>query len=147
MARSLLLSCQAVGKAYGARTLFDGLSFGLFDGDQVGLVGPNGSGKSTLLRILAGIEEPDRGSRVAPRRDPRGLRAPGSGLPAGRHRRGGDRGRPGRAWTRTSARDGSPRPSAAPASPTAARRSTRSPAAGGSAWRSRASWRASPTSC
>ena len=54
MARPLLLSCQAVGKAYGARSLFDDLSFGLFEGDQAGLVGPNGSGKSTLLSILAG---------------------------------------------------------------------------------------------
>jgi ABC transport system ATP-binding/permease protein len=64
MARSQLLGCEAIGKAYGARTLFDGLSFGLLDGDQVGLVGPNGSGKSTLLRILAGIETPDRGTRA-----------------------------------------------------------------------------------
>jgi ABC transport system ATP-binding/permease protein len=63
MARSLLLSCASIGKAYGARSLFDDLSFGLFDGDQAGLVGPNGSGKSTLLRILAGVETPDRGSR------------------------------------------------------------------------------------
>jgi len=64
MARSLLLSCEAVGKAFGARSLFDGLSFGLFEGDQAGLVGPNGSGKSTLLRILAGLETPDQGSRA-----------------------------------------------------------------------------------
>ena len=64
MARSLLLGCEDVGKAYGDRTLFDALSFGLLDGDQVGLVGPNGSGKSTLLRILAGIETPDRGTRT-----------------------------------------------------------------------------------
>ncbi|HEU4369652.1 MAG TPA: ABC-F family ATP-binding cassette domain-containing protein [Methylomirabilota bacterium] len=63
MTRPLLLSCEAVGKAYGTRSLFDDLSFGLFEGDQAGLVGPNGSGKSTLLKILAGLETPDRGSR------------------------------------------------------------------------------------
>jgi ATP-binding cassette subfamily F protein uup len=49
--------------AYGTRSLFDNLSFGLFEGDQAGLVGPNGSGKSTLLKILAGITTPDRGTR------------------------------------------------------------------------------------
>jgi ATP-binding cassette subfamily F protein uup len=63
MARPLLLSCESVGKAFGARSLFDDLSFGLFEGDQAGLVGPNGSGKSTLLRILAGLEPPDHGHR------------------------------------------------------------------------------------
>src|SRR6059058_4860473 len=63
MVRSLLLSCESVSKAYGTRPLFEDLSFGLFESDQVGLVGPNGSGKSTLLKILAGVMEPDRGSR------------------------------------------------------------------------------------
>jgi ATP-binding cassette subfamily F protein uup len=63
MSRSVLLSCEAVGKAYGTRRLFDDLSFGLLEGDRAGLVGPNGSGKSTLLRILAGLETPDEGTR------------------------------------------------------------------------------------
>jgi ABC transport system ATP-binding/permease protein len=63
MSRLLLLSCEGVSKAYGPRSLFDDLSFGLFESDQAGLVGPNGSGKSTLLKILAGATTPDRGSR------------------------------------------------------------------------------------
>src|SRR5881296_1586129 len=63
MPGSLLLSCEGVGKAYGTRSLFDGLTLGLFEGDQAGLVGPNGAGKSTLLRILSGDETPDRGTR------------------------------------------------------------------------------------
>jgi ATP-binding cassette subfamily F protein uup len=59
----LLLSCENVTKAFGAQPLFEGLSFGLFEGDRVGLIGPNGSGKSTLLKILAGLETPDVGTR------------------------------------------------------------------------------------
>jgi len=64
----LLLSVQDVGKAFGARPLFEGLSFGVFEGDRVGLVGPNGSGKSTLMKIMAGLETPDSGTRSARKR-------------------------------------------------------------------------------
>jgi ATP-binding cassette subfamily F protein uup len=59
----LLLSCESISKQYGARPLFQDLSFGLSEGDRVGLVGPNGAGKSTLLKIMAGLEEPDGGTR------------------------------------------------------------------------------------
>ena len=64
MGRALLLTCRDIGKAYGTRMLFEGLSLGLFEGDRVGLVGANGSGKSTLLKSLAGLEPPDRGART-----------------------------------------------------------------------------------
>ncbi|HEX4961343.1 MAG TPA: ABC-F family ATP-binding cassette domain-containing protein [Thermoanaerobaculia bacterium] len=63
MPPTLLLSVDAVTKGYGARHLFEKLSFGIFEGDRAGLIGPNGSGKTTLLRILAGLEEPDAGIR------------------------------------------------------------------------------------
>ena len=64
----LLLSCQDLAKAFGADPLFDGLSFGVFEGDHIGLVGPNGSGKTTLLKVLAGLEPPSAGTRAARKR-------------------------------------------------------------------------------
>lgn len=65
--RPQLLNCELVSKQIGARVLFSDLSFGLAEGDRVGLIGPNGSGKSTLLRILAGIDEADSGTRTVRR--------------------------------------------------------------------------------
>ncbi len=63
-ARPALLSCQGLAKRFGARPLFSGLTFGLHDGDRVGVVGPNGAGKSTFIKILAGVEEADGGEVV-----------------------------------------------------------------------------------
>jgi ATP-binding cassette subfamily F protein uup len=63
---AIVLSVQELGHAFGARPLFDSVSFTLADGDRVGLIGPNGAGKSTLLRIVAGELGADRGE-VAPR--------------------------------------------------------------------------------
>ena len=53
---TVLLSAQALSKAYGPRPLFTSISLDLRAGERVGLIGPNGSGKSTLLKILAGVE-------------------------------------------------------------------------------------------
>ncbi|OGR72672.1 MAG: hypothetical protein A2089_14255 [Elusimicrobia bacterium GWD2_63_28] len=64
---AILLSCQDLSKSFGSRPLFEGLSFGLSEGERTGLIGPNGAGKSTLLKILAGAETPDAGA-ITPRR-------------------------------------------------------------------------------
>jgi ATP-binding cassette subfamily F protein uup len=56
-----LISCQSISKTFGVRTLFEGLSITIAEGERIGLIGPNGSGKSTLVSILAGIEKPDDG--------------------------------------------------------------------------------------
>jgi ATP-binding cassette subfamily F protein uup len=56
-----LLSAEGLSKQYDDRVLFEGLSFGVEQGDRIGLIGVNGSGKSTLLKIIAGVEQPDRG--------------------------------------------------------------------------------------
>ncbi|WP_407316516.1 ABC-F family ATP-binding cassette domain-containing protein [Isoptericola halotolerans] len=56
-----LLGADGISLTIGTRTLLDGVSLGLDDGDRIGVVGPNGAGKSTLLRLLAGTATPDGG--------------------------------------------------------------------------------------
>ena len=56
-----LLGADSITLTLGTRTLFDGVSLGIDDGDRIGVVGPNGAGKSTLLRMLSGQGEPDAG--------------------------------------------------------------------------------------
>ncbi len=57
-----IINAQSISKAFGAKPLFEDVSFTVSEGDRIGLIGPNGSGKSTLLRILAGMEQPDSGN-------------------------------------------------------------------------------------
>ena len=59
-----IVSLENISKNYGFRPLFEGVTVGLEDRDKVGVIGANGSGKTTFLRILAGLEEPDRGRVV-----------------------------------------------------------------------------------
>jgi ATP-binding cassette subfamily F protein uup len=62
-----IITCDSVTKTYGIRPLFNNISFGIDDGDRVGLIGPNGAGKSTLLQIIAGVEHADNGNVVSRR--------------------------------------------------------------------------------
>ena len=55
------LSAENLSKAFSDKVLFEGISFGLDQGQKVALIGVNGSGKSTLLKIAAGVEQADSG--------------------------------------------------------------------------------------
>ena len=63
-----IINAQKISKAFGAKPLFENVSFTVSEADRIGLIGPNGSGKSTLLRILAGLEEPDDGDLAVRKR-------------------------------------------------------------------------------
>ena len=62
------LDVQHLTKSYGANVLFKDISFGIAEGQKVGLVARNGTGKSTLLSIIAGVEGYDTGN-ITFRRD------------------------------------------------------------------------------
>ncbi|MFT4902340.1 MAG: ATP-binding cassette subfamily F protein uup [Thalassomonas sp.] len=59
-----LLAVENLGKNFGERILFEGLSFGLAKGDKVALIANNGTGKSSMLKILAGQDAPDEGEVI-----------------------------------------------------------------------------------
>lgn len=65
---NVLLQVDRLTKSYGDRMLFDSVTFGVAEGDKIGIVAKNGTGKSTLLSIIAGDEAADSGS-VIPRND------------------------------------------------------------------------------
>ena len=66
MARAPLLQLSSISLTFGGNPVFDGLDLVVQPGDRVALVGRNGSGKSTLMKVMAGLVDPDQGSRVIP---------------------------------------------------------------------------------
>lgn len=65
---SPILQVENLTKSFGDLVLFENISFGLVEGQRVGLIAKNGSGKSTLLNILSGKEGYDEG-KISFRRD------------------------------------------------------------------------------
>ena len=56
-----LLAMDKISKTYGEKVLLQDISFGIDEGEKIGLLGINGSGKSTFLKLIASREEPDQG--------------------------------------------------------------------------------------
>ena len=58
----ILLQANQIARLFGDEVLFENMQLEVQDRSRIALVGRNGAGKSTLLKILAGIEEPDKGT-------------------------------------------------------------------------------------
>ncbi|CAI6085875.1 ABC-F family ATP-binding cassette domain-containing protein [Cohnella sp. JJ-181] len=56
-----ILTVEHLTKSYGDKVLFEDISFGVEEGDKIGIIGVNGTGKSSLLKAVAGIEPADAG--------------------------------------------------------------------------------------
>ena len=59
-----IINIEHITKRFGDKFLFEDASFGVQEGDKIGIVGINGTGKSTLLKMIAGEEEPDEGQII-----------------------------------------------------------------------------------
>ncbi len=61
-----MIQLSNLTKAFGPRVLLDSVTWTVGKRDRIGLCGPNGAGKTTLLKMLAGLDDPDRGDIIKP---------------------------------------------------------------------------------
>ena len=59
-----IINIEHISKIFGEKKIFDDVSYGIHEGDKIGIIGINGTGKTTLLKIIAGIEEADEGNVI-----------------------------------------------------------------------------------
>eukprot|EP01029_Cantina_marsupialis_P000910 TRINITY_DN1071_c0_g1_i3.p1 TRINITY_DN1071_c0_g1~~TRINITY_DN1071_c0_g1_i3.p1 ORF type:complete len:622 (+),score=46.33 TRINITY_DN1071_c0_g1_i3:2072-3937(+) len=58
------LQVENLSKSYGDLTLFEGISFGVGQGQKIALIAKNGTGKTSLLNIIAGVDSQDTGDVI-----------------------------------------------------------------------------------
>lgn len=63
----MVFAVQDLHIEFGARVLFDSLSFVVEQGERLAFAGQNGAGKSTLMKCIVGAMEPDHGKVILPR--------------------------------------------------------------------------------
>lgn len=61
----IALELKEAAQSYGELKVLEGVDLVVEQGERIALVGPNGAGKSTLMRLLAGVEVPVCGERIA----------------------------------------------------------------------------------
>jgi len=61
---AVYLQVSSLTKSYGDRLLFADISFGISEGQRIGLIAKNGTGKTTLLNIIAEKEDADSGEVI-----------------------------------------------------------------------------------
>jgi len=61
-----MISVNGLAVEFSGDTLFSEISFAINENDKIALMGKNGAGKSTLMKIIAGVQNPNRGSVQSP---------------------------------------------------------------------------------
>ena len=62
-----MISVENLEVEFGAKPLFQNVSYVINDKDRIALVGKNGAGKSTMLKIIAGLQQPTGGVVAVPK--------------------------------------------------------------------------------
>jgi len=60
-AQQALVTLSGISKAFDGKTIIDDFNLTIHHGEFITLLGPSGCGKTTILRLIAGLEEADRG--------------------------------------------------------------------------------------
>src|SRR5512133_3851497 len=61
MERQPLIEFRDVKKSFGERTILDGVSFKVYEGEVTTIIGLSGTGKSVTLKHIIGLLKPDAG--------------------------------------------------------------------------------------